>query len=255
MLDTSAWNKSFQHANSSYLAGDILGADWGYPGIRDYMKQFEDGNRYYIDVNGKTTLIGQHSESIAPIVSGTDGLHQYTWQAIYSMVINAGLKSCNAKAYYILRGDDARVCGVFDERMSDAEVMAEMTNIRNSLLNYLEGFGFKINISESYISRDLFSFNKTLMFRTIKLAQFLKLGGKIRATQDVVIPNFEEFVGNIYSAGYSSAGVDVHPSSAFIVTIVQACALVKEKRPKLLNRESVTLFSWNCELGGYPAKC
>ena len=166
------------------------------------------------------------------------------------MVINAGLKACNAKAYYILRGDDARVCGVFDERMSDAEVMAEMTNIRNSLLNYLEGFGFKINISESYISRDLFSFNKTLMFRTIKLAQFLKLGGKIRATQDVVIPNFEEFVGNIYSAGYSAAGVDVHPISAFIVTIVQACALVKEKRPKLSNRECMTLLSWSCELGG-----
>ena len=26
VLDTSAWNKSLQHANSSYLAGDILGA-------------------------------------------------------------------------------------------------------------------------------------------------------------------------------------------------------------------------------------
>ena len=50
VLDTSAWNKSFQHANSSYLAGDILGADWGYPGIRDYMKLFEDG----IDVNRAT---------------------------------------------------------------------------------------------------------------------------------------------------------------------------------------------------------
>ena len=118
------------------------------------MKMFEDGNWYYTDVNGETTLIGRYHKDVAKIVSGTDERHQFTWPAIYRMVINAALKTSNAKAYYI-------ICGVFDDHMTDEEVMGEMTRTKNALPAYLIGVGFNI----AYIPTASIKFAKTMTYK------------------------------------------------------------------------------------------
>ena len=247
VLDTSSWCKSFQVENTRLLVKDTMGSHWGYEGLCGFMSLFEKSNRYYLNETGECTVVGAHPKAKHKIFTGAEGLHQYTWQALYSMHISAGLKAIGARAYYILCSDDARICGVFDHTLTDAEIFSEMHRIQAKLIKYLVSVGFKVNRSELYITRDLFSFNKILMYKTVKLTQALKKCSKIRSTQDLMIPCLEEYLGNIMSGGYSAAGVDVHPSTAYLVSYVQATALVVTEYPRFSDIEVITLLSWSSE--------
>lgn len=219
MIDTSSWCLGHMDGNSTAPLHQTWGGFMGTSCYDSFMKKFEATDFYFPTFTDTTETIQAKTK---PSSTGMEGLHQYSWEAVYARLITWVLEDLGIKHIFIVRGDDARVACLFPKAMSRDEVRRQLLEIKKKIAIRLEEWGHKVNLQESFVSMDFFSFNKIYLYRQAKMPHTMKKCIKISPHENSVVETMENGISNIFSGGFAAATVSAVPVVPYTVALVQA---------------------------------
>jgi hypothetical protein len=209
-IDATAWNNAFRDKTVDHPMKEILDPIFGTTIFGKTHLAYQNTLVYVLDEQGTFSWVGQEG--------GIEGLNQDTWVVTYLAQIKAALHECGYKYHILCKGDDLRVAFAIPRSILAYESIKDIKdNLLGRISSYMLKVGHTIKLEESYVSEQLFTFNKFASLGGISLPQGFRKIQKCYGSNNAFLETLDDYIASTLSNAHSAAKVLPSPGPAYLV--------------------------------------
>lgn len=198
-FDASGWCYTFREGSTVPPCREVFDRVFGVHAFSKIMQCF--GQTHFYSSEGDSNLV-YHGQ-----LGGIQGLHQFTWDAVYIPQMARELRKQGLEFHILCKGDDFRAAVLVPESQcpTDEAFAAKVEELKVEVCEAASrNFGYKIKATDSYASESVMVFSKKIYVKGVELSQVFRMGAKIHGTQDMTLDSLDSRVANIFANCHSA---------------------------------------------------
>lgn len=198
-FDASGWCYTFREGSTVPPCREVFDRVYGVHAFSKIMQCF--GQTHFYSSEGDTNLV-YHGQ-----LGGIQGLHQFTWDAVYIPQMARELRKQGLEFHILCKGDDFRAAVLVPDSQcpTDEAFAAKVEELKVEVCEAASrNFGYKIKATDSYASESVMVFSKRIYVKGVELSQVFRMGAKIHGTQDMTLDSLDSRVANIFANCHSA---------------------------------------------------